>query len=61
MAANVYNRAFSNSYTFGDGKELIATDHPNTTGLAAVVLVGHAPPPLDTRPKGFGEIAGSDH
>lgn len=30
--ANVYNRAFNSSYTFGDGKELLATDHPNSTG-----------------------------
>jgi hypothetical protein len=28
LAANVYNRAFSSSYTFGDGKEICATDHP---------------------------------
>jgi hypothetical protein len=28
LAANVYNRAFNSSYTFGDGKELCATDHP---------------------------------
>jgi hypothetical protein len=32
VAANVLNRAFSNSYTFGDGKELCATDHPNYSG-----------------------------
>jgi hypothetical protein len=32
VAANVYNRAFSSSYTFGDGKELIATDHPTVNG-----------------------------
>ena len=30
--ANVYNRAFNASYTFGDGKEMIATDHPNVSG-----------------------------
>lgn len=29
---NVYNRAFNSSYTGGDGKTLIATDHPNVTG-----------------------------
>lgn len=28
VAANVYNRAFSSSYAGGDGKELLATDHP---------------------------------
>lgn len=32
VAANVYNRAFSSSYTGGDGKALCATDHPNTAG-----------------------------
>jgi len=32
VAANVLNRAFSSSYTFGDGKELCATDHPNISG-----------------------------
>ena len=30
--ANMYNRAFNSSYTFGDGKELLATDHPNIAG-----------------------------
>lgn len=28
VGANVLNRAFSSSYTGGDGKELLATDHP---------------------------------
>jgi len=32
VAANVYNRAFNNVYTGGDGKELCATDHPNVAG-----------------------------
>lgn len=32
VGANVYNRAFSDSYTFGDGKELLATDHPTLDG-----------------------------
>jgi hypothetical protein len=32
VAANVYNRAFSSSFTFGDGKELLATDHPTLSG-----------------------------
>lgn len=32
IAANVYNRAFNSSYTGGDGKELLATDHPNIAG-----------------------------
>jgi|SRR3990167_4017169 len=32
ICANMYNRAFNSSYTGGDGKELLATDHDNTTG-----------------------------
>jgi hypothetical protein len=32
IAANVYNRAFTSTYTGGDGKEMIATDHPNVAG-----------------------------
>lgn len=32
VAANVYNRAFNSSYTGGDGKELLATDHPKIAG-----------------------------
>ncbi len=32
VAANVYNRAFNASYTFGDGKEILATDHPTLSG-----------------------------
>jgi len=32
IAANVYNRAFNSSYTGGDGKELMATDHPLFAG-----------------------------
>lgn len=28
VAANVYNRAFNSAYAGGDGKELLATDHP---------------------------------
>lgn len=32
VGANVYNRAFNSSYTGGDGKELIATDHPVVGG-----------------------------
>jgi phage major head subunit gpT-like protein len=30
--ANVYNRAFNSSYTGGDGKTLLASDHPNIAG-----------------------------
>lgn len=32
VGANVYNRAFSASYVGGDGKELLATNHPNLAG-----------------------------
>ena len=32
IGANVYNRAFTGTYTFGDGKELCATDHPAVNG-----------------------------
>lgn len=35
VAANVYNRAFNSSYTFGDAKELCATDHPTDAGSQA--------------------------
>jgi len=32
VAANVYNRAFNTSYTGGDGKAMIVSDHPNVAG-----------------------------
>lgn len=32
VAANVLNRAYTSGYTFGDGKVLCATDHPNVAG-----------------------------
>ena len=32
VAANVYNRAFNPAFVGGDGKELLATDHPNQVG-----------------------------
>lgn len=32
VAANVYNRATDSAYTGGDGKELLATDHPTASG-----------------------------
>lgn len=32
VGANVFNRAFNPAYTGGDGKEMIATDHPNAVG-----------------------------
>lgn len=32
VGANVYNRAFNSAYTWGDGKELLATDHGSLAG-----------------------------
>lgn len=32
VCANVYNRAFTAAFTGGDGKEMIATDHPSLSG-----------------------------
>jgi hypothetical protein len=32
VAANIYNNAFDSNYTGGDGKELLATDHPTIMG-----------------------------
>ena len=32
VVANMYNRAFNSAYTGGDGKELLATDHPSLAG-----------------------------
>ena len=32
VCANTYNRAFNSSYTYGDGKSLLATDHPSEVG-----------------------------
>ena len=32
VAANIYNRSTNGSYTYADGKTLLATDHPNTSG-----------------------------
>ena len=32
VAAQLLNRAFNSSYTFGDGQQLIDTDHPDGTG-----------------------------
>jgi phage major head subunit gpT-like protein len=31
-AANLYNRAFNAAFTFGDGKEMISSAHPNVSG-----------------------------
>lgn len=38
VGANVYNRAFNSSFTFGDGKELIANDHPSSSGNQSNIL-----------------------
>jgi len=32
VGANVYNRAFNSSYAGGDGKEILAEDHPSAAG-----------------------------
>jgi phage major head subunit gpT-like protein len=32
VVANMFVRAFNSTYTFGDGKEMCATDHPNVAG-----------------------------
>jgi hypothetical protein len=32
VGANIYNRAFNSTYTGGDSKELLATDHPSVSG-----------------------------
>ncbi len=32
IGANILNRAFNTSYTYGDGKALIVSDHPNIAG-----------------------------
>lgn len=32
IAANVFNRAFNSSYTFGDGQPLLSTAHPSLNG-----------------------------
>jgi hypothetical protein len=32
VGANVFNRGFNSSYTYGDGKELFSTSHPTVAG-----------------------------
>lgn len=32
IGANIYNRAFNSNFAYSDGKELLATDHPNVAG-----------------------------
>ena len=38
VAANVYNRAFNSSYTYGDGVSLINSAHPTVSGNQSNVL-----------------------
>lgn len=38
VVANIYNRAFSSSYTGGDGKPLLASDHPSLAGNQSNIL-----------------------
>jgi hypothetical protein len=38
VAANVFNRAFNATYTFGDGQVLIGTAHPSQTGSQSNLL-----------------------
>ena len=42
IGANVYNRAFSSSYVFGDGVALISASHPNIAGGTSSNLIGTA-------------------
>jgi hypothetical protein len=42
VAANVYNRYSTAGYTGGDGKTLLATDHPNLAGGTQSNLLGTA-------------------
>ena len=32
IGANIFNRAFNSAFTWGDSKEMCATDHPNVAG-----------------------------
>lgn len=38
VSANIYNRAFSSSYTYGDGSALIVTSHATVNGTQANTL-----------------------
>jgi hypothetical protein len=38
IVANVYNRAFNTSYLGGDGKALLVSDHPSTSGSWSNVI-----------------------
>lgn len=38
VAANVYNRAFNSNFVFGDGKEILANNHPSLSGDQSNIL-----------------------
>lgn len=38
VGANVWNRGFNSSFTFGDGKEMLATNHPSKSGDQSNIL-----------------------
>ena len=42
VAANIYNRAFNTSYTGGDGKAMVVSDHPNFAGGTWSNVIGTA-------------------
>lgn len=42
VAANVYNRAFTSGYVGGDGKTMIASDHPTLSGNQSNLLTNAA-------------------
>jgi len=42
IAANIYNRAFNTSYTYGDGKAMLVNDHPNIAGGTWSNILGTA-------------------
>lgn len=42
VGANVYNRAFTAGYTGGDGKTMIASDHPTLSGSQSNLLTNAA-------------------
>ncbi len=38
VGANIYNRAFDSNFTFGDGTEMIASDHSTVNGTQSNIL-----------------------
>ena len=38
VAANVYNRAFNANFAFGDGKQILASNHPSLSGDQSNIL-----------------------